>query len=229
MVNYLQENEIPLTNILSCATDGAAAMVGRYKGFIGLLKSALPGVYTIHCMVHRQNLIAKKLAGRLNVSLNTVINSVNYIRAHALKDRLFQLLCIENEEDNERLVLHTKVRWLSKGDCLKRFVDLFDSIIEFMEEEGHPLKSEILQSKCDIFYLSGIFEKLNVVNKQLQGRDANLITCKDAVTSFIKKLDLLSFYMKRRELRHFPTLDKVANIIKDEDFDVLMPSTKVEQ
>ncbi len=75
---YMDEKQIPLSNILSCATDGAAAMVGRYKGFIGFLKAAVPDVHTIHCMVHRQHLVAKKLvlqkilAGRLHDSLANV-------------------------------------------------------------------------------------------------------------------------------------------------------------
>ena len=98
-----------------------------------------------------------------------------------------------NDEENDRLVLYTVVRWLSKGECMKRFVQLFDTILEFMTEHNLPLHNKILESKPDIFYLSDVFEKLNAVNKQLQGKNANLITCKEAVTAFIKKLDLLLY------------------------------------
>ena len=38
--------------------------------------------------------------------------------------------------------------------------------------------------------LSNKFEKLNVLNKQLQGKDFNLISCKCAVTVFLKRLQL---------------------------------------
>ena len=84
---YMDEKQIPLSNILSCATDGAAAMVGRYKGFIGFLKAAVPDVHTIHCMVHRQHLVAKKLAGRLHDSLTIVIRTVNFIHTHTSPER----------------------------------------------------------------------------------------------------------------------------------------------
>ena len=128
VVKYLDQNNIPLQNIMACATDGAAAaMVGRYKGFIGLLKADLPGVFTIHCMVHRQHLVAKNLAGRLHSSLNVVIRSINSVTASSQRDRLFQLLCGDNEDDYQRLLLHTEVRWLSKGQCLQRFTDLWDT------------------------------------------------------------------------------------------------------
>ena len=36
--DYLQNKSIPFTNIIACATDGAPAMVGRYRGFSLLLR-----------------------------------------------------------------------------------------------------------------------------------------------------------------------------------------------
>ncbi|GFX38231.1 protein ZBED8 [Trichonephila clavipes] len=58
---YFIENSIPLSNIISVATDGAPAMVGRYQGFICHLKQNVPGVLAIHCVIHRQHLVAKNL------------------------------------------------------------------------------------------------------------------------------------------------------------------------
>ena len=60
---YFIQKSISLANIMACATDGAPSMVGRYRGFISYLKGAIPGVFTIHCVVHRQHLVAKSLSG----------------------------------------------------------------------------------------------------------------------------------------------------------------------
>ena len=81
---------------------------------------------------------------------------------------MFQKFCEDNDEDFKHLLLHTEVRWLSKGNCLGRFVILWDSIISFIEDEH--VRGKLLHFKHDIFYLSDIFEKLNVFNnnKQLQ-------------------------------------------------------------
>jgi hypothetical protein len=48
--SYFKENNIPLQNITACATDGAASMVGRYRGFMAHLKNAVPEVFlhTLH-------------------------------------------------------------------------------------------------------------------------------------------------------------------------------------
>ena len=89
---YLEENNIPLTNISACATDGAPSMTGRYKGFIAYLKKAVPGVFCIHCVIHRQHLVAKKLSGRLHDALHVVKKLVKHIKSNFLQDRLFREL-----------------------------------------------------------------------------------------------------------------------------------------
>jgi hypothetical protein len=133
--HYFKEKDIPLDNIVSVATDGAPAMVGRYRGFISYLKEVVPNVVVVHYVIHRQNMVAKNLSDRLHSSLQYIITAVNKIRSNALNDRLFRKLCDENDEDFNHLLLHTEVHWLLKGTCLKRFYDLFDSVIKFFENK----------------------------------------------------------------------------------------------
>jgi len=212
---YFDQHKLPLRNILSCATDGASSMIGRYRGFISHLKKLVPNVLCIHCVIHRQHLVAKNLGGRLYDSLDTVIKAVNYIKSHPLQDRLFRQLCVENEEDYNHLILHTAVRWLSKGNCLRRFVELWDSISTFFM--NNELGKKINVAKCDIFYLTDIFQKLNALNKELQGNHCNLIRCKEAVCSFITKLKLFKNNISRRNFTHFPYLDLVHSELNDND------------
>ena len=46
--DYFMDKVIPLSNIISVATDLAHAMVGRYRGFISYLKENVPGVLAVH-------------------------------------------------------------------------------------------------------------------------------------------------------------------------------------
>ena len=48
-------------------------MLGRHQGFIKYLKKAVPGVLTVHCVIHRQNLVAKNTSDRFHHSLSTVL------------------------------------------------------------------------------------------------------------------------------------------------------------
>ena len=86
---FFNEHEIPLTNILTCETDGEPTMVGCHKGFLSFLKRAVPDVIAIHCIIHRQHLVAKNISEELHVILKNVIKPVNKIKANALNDRIF--------------------------------------------------------------------------------------------------------------------------------------------
>ncbi|CAH1983840.1 unnamed protein product [Acanthoscelides obtectus] len=163
--DYFIEKAIPLSNIISVATDGAPAMVGRYRGFISYLKQNVSGVLAIHCVIHRQHLVAKKLSVRLHESLHLVIDAVNRIRSNALN--IFAQLCKEDDEHFHQLLLHTEVRWLSEGLCLTRFFALFETILEFLDTKDKILKENLMMKKTDIAYLTDLFTKFNMVNLQL--------------------------------------------------------------
>ncbi|CAG9792085.1 unnamed protein product [Diatraea saccharalis] len=75
--DFIQEKSIPFT------------MVGRYRGFISHLKRIISGVTAIHCVIHRQHLVAKNLSDRLHQSLQLVIKSVNELRNRFKRILLF--------------------------------------------------------------------------------------------------------------------------------------------
>ena len=118
---YFETNAVPLPNVIACATHSAPSMMGRHRGFNAFLKSENPNVIICRCVIHRQHLVAKNSGGCLNQSLKTIIKAVNNIKAHAPNTRLFKQLSNENDEAFARLLLHTEVKWLLKGNCLARF------------------------------------------------------------------------------------------------------------
>ena len=77
----MKKNQIPLTNVIVCATDAALSMIGHYHVFIALLKAANSHMLTIHCVIHWQHLVTKNMSDCFNLSLNTTIKAVNKIKA----------------------------------------------------------------------------------------------------------------------------------------------------
>lgn len=59
--NYLFETQIAIKNIISCSADGAPVMMGKKNGCLKLLKDDNPEMLLVHCVIHRENLVAKKL------------------------------------------------------------------------------------------------------------------------------------------------------------------------
>lgn len=215
---YLNKFDIPLENITAVATDGAPAMVGRYRGFATFLKEKVPDVRTIHCVLHRNNLVAKYLSPELYEALQFCIKSINQIRAQPLNARLFSKLCEENDELSNQLLLHTEVRWLSRGVCLQRLVELFESTTEFLSEKNPDLSNELQKNKNHIFYLADLFGKFNDVQTKLQGKDVTIIQARTILLGFQVKLNLFRSSLLRKDFQYFSSLRQVE--VKEEDLEI---------
>lgn len=118
----------------------------------------------------------------------------------------------ENYEELERLLLHTAVRWLSKGNCLSRFFELFDTVTEFLDTSDPVLSENLKQRKLELAYLTDIFEKINV-SIRLQGNKA-----KGIIPSLIAKFDIHKLNIGRKEL--IPTLKKCSVHLQTEFLDL---------
>ncbi|XP_071745448.1 protein FAM200C-like [Lepeophtheirus salmonis] len=132
----------------------------------------------VHFDTHRANLVAKNITPPLNEVLRSVIKCNNAIKANAKCEPLFKQFCENESADYVRLLLPTDVRWLSKGNCLKRFMVLYDILRVF-------LNNKPVDGKAFVSYLTDIFEKLNMLNKQLQGSSETHVDAKTKIFGFV--------------------------------------------
>jgi hypothetical protein len=73
--------------------------------------------HSLHCILHQQAPSTKSL--KMNHIMDTVIKTVNFIRASALNHREFVAYLEEVENEYGETIYHTNVRWLSRGSLLK--------------------------------------------------------------------------------------------------------------
>ena len=99
-------------------------MLGHRSGFLVLVKAVVPDIIIIHCVLHRSALASKRLSEVIKEVLSTAVKAVNFIRGKALQHRLFKAFCEEVRANYSILLLHTEVRWLSRGRVLNRVVEL---------------------------------------------------------------------------------------------------------
>lgn len=172
-------------------TDGAGAMLGKKKGLKARVLQVAPHVCFTHCIIHREALACKTLSAELKNVLDTAVKIVNYIKSRPLNTRLFSTLCNGMGSEHQGLLLHTEVRWLSRGNVLNRLYELRDEVCIFLTDQRSPLAEHLSEPGwvARLAYLSSIFEKLNGLNMSLQGENTSILSLNDKVQAFVRKLE----------------------------------------
>jgi hypothetical protein len=165
--DYISHN-IGWNYCVSICTDGAASMTGRKNGLIARIKNINPNIRANHCIIHREALASKKISPELNDTMNLVINVVNFIKSKALNSRLFSALCEEVGTNYRCLLLHSEIRWLSRGRVVQRIFELRDEVKNFLKKEIINILSNLMIHFSLVSYLTDIFNQINSLNLSLQ-------------------------------------------------------------
>ena len=150
------------------------------------MKDDNPSLLIVHCVIHRENLVAPKL----HEVLYSAVNCINFIKGNSKTECMFHKFYEVNHLDHVRLLLHTEVRWLSKRNCLKRIMELFEPLSVFLNNKSEMILLMTTDGKAYLSYLVDIFEKLCTLNKQLQGANATLCDAKAKIFGFATFLSL---------------------------------------
>ncbi|GFX24002.1 general transcription factor II-I repeat domain-containing protein 2 [Trichonephila clavipes] len=105
-------------------------MTGKENGFIGLCRKdpLFPKFIAYDCLIHQEMLFAKTT--NLNHIMPIVTKSINSIKTKATQHRLFKLFLENENTEFKDLLLHTGVRWLTRGKVLERFINLLPQVKE---------------------------------------------------------------------------------------------------
>ncbi|XP_069059658.1 zinc finger BED domain-containing protein 5-like [Pleurodeles waltl] len=206
--DFLGLHGLKWKNCVGICTDGAPSMCGARAGLKAKVLTAAPHILWTHCMIHRKALAVRNMDGELQDVLNSANKIVNFIKTHLTRAHLFAILCAEMGAEHDGLLLHTEVRWLSRGKVLNRIFELRNEVRQFLLDLD-PCKAEQLCSPQWIVllaYLADIFEKLNSLNQSLQGAEITSFTMNKKISAFKKKLELWRRLIEVGQFEPFPCL-----------------------
>ena len=142
--------------------------------------------------------------------IDPVVRVINLIRARGLNHRQFKRLLDDMESEYSDVLYHSKVRWLSLGNVLRRVWNLIEEILLFMEMKqiDCEFSSEIKKPEwvCDLTFSVDILDKLNELNIKLQGKGVFAHELFVEIVSFQVKLGLFSTQLSAHNFVHFPVL-----------------------
>lgn len=159
-------------------------------------------------------LASGKMSAALHSVLNEVVKVINLIKAHALNSRLFEQLCETMEAEHNRLLLHTEIRWLSRGRSLARVFELREPLQRFLAEKKSPLAAHFSDKEwvTKLAYVCDMISLLNELNLSLQGKMTTVFKLADKIAAFKAKLELWGRRVDRGIYDMFQTL---AGILED--------------
>ena len=99
-------------------------MTVSMKRLFGHVKKVNPDIKWMHCIVHRKALASKRMSPDLSAVMDDAVKMIKFIQFRPLNHRLVETLCHESGTEHEQLLLHTDVRWLSRGKTLLRLYEL---------------------------------------------------------------------------------------------------------
>ncbi|XP_068247742.1 zinc finger BED domain-containing protein 5-like [Palaemon carinicauda] len=243
LTDYLREMNLTWKSCVGICTDGAPCMTGCIKGFVSLAEKENSDLIRTHCFLHREVLISKISQEDLKLVLHQLVEIVNYIKSSPLKSRLFEQLCKGMDSQHVRLLMHTEVRWLSKGKVLTRVHELHKELIVFFDQEKQGkfcehLRCELWMSKLE--YLTEIFSLLNNTNSSMQGRNENILTSTDKLVALKKKIIIWKNRASSGNFDMFPSMrttcikERIPIVVShltalDENIDHYFPSLNTEK
>lgn len=203
---FFTDHGIRWEKCVGITTDGAAAMSGYKTGLLGRVKEVAPQVKWTHCCIHREALVAKRLSEHMKTTLEEVVKIINFIKSRPLQSRLFEVLCKDMGSDHVQLILHTEIRWLSRGKILQRFFELRDEVRVFLLETRFVGLLTDFSWLSRIAYLADVFEYLNTLNLSLQGIYIDVFHVEDKIEATIKKFEIWAIRVEKNSFSNFPTL-----------------------
>ena len=202
-----------MENLAGCCTDGAPQMLECNSGLQASIKRQTPKSKGVHCMLHRQPLASKTLPESLQKVLDQIIKIVNFIKAGALNSHLFKAFCADMDSDHQLLLYYTPTRWLSKSNVTRRVFELREELKVFRLLKGKIKYHAWLDNEqwvISLVYLCDIFEQLNKLNLQMQGKNTNVIKFVDALKAFKAKL---ANWKRKAEIYNFAMFEKTDMLL----------------
>ncbi|XP_063931363.1 uncharacterized protein LOC135143427 [Zophobas morio] len=168
----LYKHNIPLTNIIGIACDGANVMTGHTNSFFSRLQDDIPHVVLMKCVCHSAALVASKACEKLPRGPEDLIRNIgSYITGSAKRCAILVEFQTYFHQEQKKILKLATTRWLSRHQCVVRILDNWTSLEHFFvtaaAEDKLRCAETILKDMRDVYtkaYLYFLKYALNFLN-----------------------------------------------------------------
>jgi len=116
------------------------------------------------------------------------------------------MLCEDMGNLHTSLLLHTEVRWLSRGKTLTQLFEMKPEVRIFLIDDDFALGDRLCEERwlMKLAYLADIFKKLNDLSLSLQGKAVTVFEASNKVQAFKKENQVLGGINEKSNSRQLP-------------------------
>ncbi|GJP72819.1 hypothetical protein CLOP_g3575 [Closterium sp. NIES-67] len=170
ILSHLETLGVDLQKISGISTDGASVMTGEHHGLVARLRMRIPHLVGVHCIAHRESLAVKDAAAAFPdfKIIDAVIRALGEIvgRSTPWYERFKHLQMVIHNTNLEHQGLYL-IRWLSRGDAIKRLCSILGAAIVVLIEYNHKLAPVVKTLKFHycLYFLADVLAEMNTLNR----------------------------------------------------------------
>jgi hypothetical protein len=174
---FLEKNELPLTNLVGFASDGASVMTGSSNGVAVQLKRINPLLLDIHCAAHRLQLAIQDATTDFDdFFIGIVKKTSNYFSKSSGRLQRLKSICQDLDHTFYTTLKTIDTRWLSLGNSLKNLMKIYQPIHELLIQDqqssaiAHELHGMYTTNtfKYWLAFMDDICDQLNKLSRSIK-------------------------------------------------------------
>ncbi|MCO5560469.1 hypothetical protein L7F22_014084, partial [Adiantum nelumboides] len=173
IMDLFADMQLDKKKLVGFASDGASSMVGIREGLVAKLRSEVPHLVGIHCIVHRENLAVKDACEQFVefVHVDKFANKVREWIGHSTlrREELCEVYDAFHMKHYQILQMHG-VRWLSRGHVMMRSVKIMPALLTNWSGKYPKMyeKATVFQVQFLVHFLADLLEQVNMLNLMFQ-------------------------------------------------------------
>ncbi|XP_064100038.1 uncharacterized protein LOC135210952 [Macrobrachium nipponense] len=197
ILNCLNALQIPLSNIIGFAADGASNVMGTVNSVSSRLRQQMPGITIFRCVAHSIHLCSSEAAKTLPRVCEDLIRNIYNFFSHSAKRkyefREFQYFC---QVKPHKLLHPCATRWLSLHQAVARVLEQWQPLklyfTQIALEERLTSVEQIHNTLndpsvfCYLVFLNYILPQLNSINIIFQSKGPTLHLLHDKISNMYR-------------------------------------------
>ncbi|XP_076036562.1 uncharacterized protein LOC143022301 [Oratosquilla oratoria] len=194
ILKCLSNHQIPLSNMIGFAADGASNIMGSLNSVTSRLRKQVPGITIFRCVAHSIHLCSSEAAKTLPRKCEDLIRNVYTFFSHSAKRKHqfkdFQLFCGVKPH---KILRPCATRWLSLLEAVERVVEQWQPLKLYFNDIKLEEKLESVDKICEALEMNQIYlgEDIHALFQNREFQNHSLVTeVKETCRAFLIKVCL---------------------------------------